>query len=109
MAGHIRRVVLGAPDASISQRTRLFTGALRDLLNVIDPMCMWAGCEIPGHRCQADHTIPWHAGGLTTIGNGKPMCGKYNRLKEHGHRTWRDPQGRWHINRPNGTEIQPAA
>jgi hypothetical protein len=30
-------------------------------------------------------------------------------LKEHGYQTWRDPNGQWHIQRPNGTQIQPAA
>jgi hypothetical protein len=109
MAGHIRRVVLGAKDASISQRTRFFTGALRELLNTIDPACVWAGCDIPAHLCQADHTLAWHDGGLTRLSNGKPLCQKHNRHKEHGYHTWRDNQGHWHIQRPNGTTITPAA
>jgi Domain of unknown function (DUF222) len=107
--GHIRRVVYTTPEASVSQKGRFFTGALRQLLNVIDPSCQWAGCNIPAHHCQADHTIAWHAGGETRVSNGKPLCQKHNRLKEHGYRTWRDPNGQWHIQRPNGTHIQPAA
>jgi Domain of unknown function (DUF222) len=107
--GHMRRVVYTTPEASISQKGRFFTGGLRQLLNVIDPSCQWAGCNIPAHHCQADHTVPWHAGGQTRVSNGKPLCQKHNRLKEHGYRTWRDPNGQWHIQRPDGTHIQPAA
>jgi Domain of unknown function (DUF222) len=107
--GHIRRIVYTTPEASISQKGRFFTGGLRQLLNVIDPSCQWAGCNIAAHHCQADHTVPWHAGGETRVSNGKPLCQKHNRLKEHGYRTWRDPNGQWHIQRPDGTTIQPAA
>ena len=45
----------------------------------------------------------------TSVGNGKIMCGKHNRLKETGYRTWKDPTGHWHTYRPDGTEIIPAA
>jgi Domain of unknown function (DUF222) len=107
--GHMRRVVYTTPEAAVSQKGRFFTGALRQLLNVIDPSCAWTGCNVPAHYCQGDHTIPWRHGGQTRVGNGKPLCQKHNRLKEHGYQTWRDPNGQWHIQRPNGTEIQPAA
>jgi hypothetical protein len=107
--GHMRRIVYTTPEASISQKGRFFTGALRQLLNVIDPSCAWTGCNVPAHYCQGDHTVPWRHGGETRVGNGKPLCQKHNRLKEHGYQTWRDPNGQWHIQRPNGTQIQPAA
>jgi hypothetical protein len=107
--GHMRRVVYTTPEASISQKGRFFTGGLRQLLNVIDPSCAWTGCNVPAHYCQGDHTVPWRLGGETRVGNGKPLCQKHNRLKEHGYQTWRDPNGQWHIQRPNGTQIQPAA
>jgi Domain of unknown function (DUF222) len=107
--GHVRRVVYTTPEASISQKGRFFTGGLRQLLNVIDPSCAWAGCDIPAQHCQGDHTIPWREGGETRVSNGKPLCQKHNRLKEHGYRTWRDHDGQWHVQRPDGTRIQPAA
>jgi Domain of unknown function (DUF222) len=107
--GHVRRVVYTTPEASVSQKGRFFTRGLRQLLNVIDPSCAWTGCNIPAHYCQGDHTIPWRLGGETRVSNGKPLCQKHNRLKEHGYRTWRDPNGQWHVQRPNGTQIQPAA
>ena len=33
---------------------------------------------------------------------------RHNRFKNHGYRTWRDPHGRWHLYRPDDTEITPA-
>ena len=31
----------------------------------------------------------------------------HSRRKEHGYVVWRDPAGRWHTYRPDGTEILP--
>ena len=70
MAGHIRRVVIGATQASIT---------------------------------------PWRHTQNTSANNGAPLCGKHNRHKERGYRTWKDPEGNWHIQRPDGTTITPAA
>lgn len=107
--GHIRRVVIGVTEASMSQKARVFTGPLRKLLGTLDPVCIWPGCELPQHLCQADHTVSWRETQDTSVGNGKIMCGKHNRLKETGYRTWKDPTGHWHTYRPDGTEIIPAA
>ncbi len=109
MAGHIRRVVLGASEASISQKTRLFTGPLRRMIQTLDTTCVWAGCDIPSNRCQADHVTPWRTSQDTSAGNGAPLCGRHNRYKENGYHTSRDTNGNWHIQRPNGTTITPTA
>ena len=109
MAGHIRRVVIGTSEASISQKTRLFTGPLRHLVQTLDTTCVWAGCDIPSDRCQADHITPWRTSQDTSASNGAPLCGKHNRYKEHGYHTHRDTNGNWHIQRPNGTTITPIA
>ena len=109
MAGHIRRVVIGAPKASVSQKARSFTGPLRRMIQTLDTTCVWAGCDIPSDRCQVDHMTPWRATQNTSAGNGAPLCGKHNRYKEHGYHTHRDTNGNWRIQRPNGTTITPAA
>jgi Domain of unknown function (DUF222) len=109
MAGHIRRVVIGATEASISQKSRTFTGPLRALVQTRDTTCIWTGCHIPSDQCQADHVTPWRHTQDTSANNGAPLCGKHNRHKERGYRTWRDTQGNWHIQRPDGTTITPAA
>jgi hypothetical protein len=109
MAGHIRRVVISATDASITQKSRAFTGPLRALVQTRDTTCVWTGCHIPSDQCQADHITPWRHTQNTTANNGAPLCGKHNRHKERGYRTWRDTQNNWHIQRPDGTTITPTA
>ena len=109
IAGHIRRVVIGAPEASITQKSRVFTGPLRALVQTLDTTCVWTGCHIPSDQCQADHVTPWRHTQNTSANNGAPLCGKHNRHKERGYRTWKDTQGHWHIQRPDGTTIHPTA
>jgi hypothetical protein len=109
MAGHVRRVVLGAKNASISQKSRTFTGPLRALIQTRDTTCIWTGCHIPSNQCQADHTTPWRHTQDTSANNGAPLCGRHNRHKERGYHTWKDPNGNWHIQRPDGTTITPTA
>jgi hypothetical protein len=66
---------------------------------------VWPGCPIATGRCQTDHVQDWQHQGTTTPGNGAPLCGRHNRYKTRGYRIWRDPQGRWHTYRPDGSEI----
>ena len=68
-----------------------------------DGRCLWPGCGL--HRCQIDHTVGWTHGGVTNPANSGPLCGRHNRFKTRGYRTWRDPTGIWHTTRPDGTEI----
>ena len=114
MIGHVRRVVIGADGVIINlgRRSRLFTGSARDaalLQAVLDRgrRCLWPGCR---HRhCQIDHRHEWHHHGHTNLDNAGPLCGRHNRHKTRGYRTWRDPDGTWHIQRPDGTTIPDAA
>jgi Domain of unknown function (DUF222) len=109
MAGHIRRVVIRAGEASISQKSRTFAGPLRALIQTLDKSCVWVGCQVPSDRCQVDHVTPWRDTHDTSASNGAPLCGKHNRHKERGYRTWKDSEGHWHIQRPDGSTIEPAA
>ncbi len=45
-------------------------------------------------------------GGTTNPHNAGPACGKHNRHTQAGYTVWRDPTGRWHTHRPDGTEIE---
>jgi hypothetical protein len=107
LTGHVRRVVFDAAGVVIDpgRRSRLFTGGARDAVVLGDRWCMWPGCDLRSGRCQTDHTTPWAANGPTRPDNGGPACARHNRWKQHGYRTWRDPTGQWHTNRPDGTEI----
>jgi hypothetical protein len=110
LLGHVRRVVFGTAEASVSRRARLFTGPLRKLLDVRDGSCTWAGCDRPPRQCQGGHLEPFRDDGETTAANGGLECGPHNRFKDrHRYKTWRDPNGTWHTYRPDGTELHPAA
>ncbi|HAP74586.1 MAG TPA: hypothetical protein DCR14_00705 [Acidimicrobiaceae bacterium] len=109
--GYIRRVVVSTSGVvlNLGRRRRLFTGAARDAVMLHSPRCIWPGCTTSAGHCNADHTHPWQFGGITDPTNGAPMCPRHDRLKNHGFRVHRDPNGHWHTYRPDGTEIGTAA
>lgn len=105
--GKIRTAVFDADGnlVDFGRRKRLFDGVVAQLLKLIAPRCIWPGCHRPASVCEIDHIHEHHAGGHTKPANASLLCGYHNRLKHHGYRVWRDPQRRWHIYRPDGTEI----
>jgi hypothetical protein len=112
LTGHVRRVVFDAAGVVIDlgRRSRLFTGSSRDAVMLGDRWCLWPGCDQRSGRCQADHTQPWTGNGPTSPGNGGPACARHNRWKQQrGFLIQRDPTGRWHTYRPDGSEIGPLA
>jgi hypothetical protein len=111
--GQVRRVVIDGDGRIINlgHRCRIFTGGARHAARLQaaldgDGRCLWPGCGL--HRCQIDHTVDWTSGGVTNPANSGPLCGRHNRFKNRGYRTWRDPAGIWHTTRPDGTEITAA-
>ena len=106
LVSKVRRVVVDAAGTVIDLGTaRNFTGSARKAVQLHSTHCVWRGCHVPVDRCQTDHTLAHGRGGRTNPGNGAPLCGRHNRLKETGYRLWRDPTGQWHTYRPDGTEI----
>ncbi len=105
--GHVRRIVMDSAGVvvDVGRKQRLFTGALRDAVMLISHRCIWPGCYRPASQCEADHALPYSNAGPTAAHNGNPACAHHNRWKTRGYRTCRDPQGRWHHYRPDGTEI----
>ncbi len=115
LVGHVRRVVVDAQSnvIDLGRRRRLFTGSARDAallqraLDVRDGVrCGWGGC-CRRRGLQVDHVDPAARGGPTDIVNSLPLCGFHNRLKEHGWRPVRGPDGRWTVLRPDGSEMIP--
>ncbi len=109
LIGHVRRVVTGA-DAVVldmGRKARCFAGARQGAVRLSHPMCTWTGCQVPASECQSDHLDGFGgpSEGRTDPGNGAPVCGRHNRLKEQGYAVVRDRHGRWHVFRPDGTEI----
>jgi hypothetical protein len=107
--GHVRRVVLDSAGVVIDfgRKRRLFDGNVREAIRIADRFCFFPGCRCRSGRCQVDHSTPWSADGTTSTINGGPGCGSHNRHRNRRYRTWRDPDGRWHVYRPNGSEIAP--
>ena len=65
--------------------------SLRHLIKIRSPRCGEPGCRTPAHRCDDDHTIPYHLGGKTCECNLHPLC-------RHSHRTKQAPG--WHVSQP---------
>lgn len=66
----------------------------------------------PGKRVSSNaDTAPgadphWHADhGETSLDNSALLCERHHTQVHHGFRIERDPDGRWHTYRPDGTEI----
>jgi hypothetical protein len=87
----LERVVFDAQSRPIDvgAAQRLFTGATRRAIEVRDRQCFHPTCEVPSAECQADHVVPWAAGGPTTVDNGRMACGFHNRNR-HRHEGRRD-------------------
>jgi hypothetical protein len=107
LIGHTRRVVFDSQSCTINLGVarRLFRGTSRLAVWLQGTRCLWPGCGLP--HCQIDHTQPWSVDGPTDQENAGPVCGRHNRWKTRGYHTWRDTCGRWHVYRPDGSEITP--
>jgi hypothetical protein len=91
-AGRSRRIT------DLGERTRFFTGPLREAILLRDRRCQHPGCRVPAQHCQVDHIIPRSKGGLTVQSNGQAGCDHHNRHKSdtlptdyHGYATGWDP------------------
>ncbi len=65
----------------VSATARFFTGATRRAIELRDRACTHPFCDVTAPACQADHIIPYSAGGPTTQENGRLRCGFHNRLR----------------------------
>ena len=108
--GRIRSIVVdGAGIIVAAGRTRrLFTGAVREALQAIDPTCGWLGCNLRAQIAAIDHLTPASRGGPTDPTNAKVMCGKHNIFKHTAdYHVQRQPDGTILITRPDGTHLRP--
>jgi hypothetical protein len=110
LAGHLRRVVLGADNVPINmgRKVRVFTGAAREAALLLAVRCDHLGCGLTADVCQVDHSTEWHENGRTDQDNAGVDCGAHNRLKHRRRwRTRRDIHGRMHTFRADGTIMLP--
>jgi hypothetical protein len=100
-AGDLLPAVLGGPSVvlDVARPVRLFTGLLRQALNVRDGGCCFPGCDTPPAGCDGHHVQPWWSGGETKLGNGVLLCPHHHRLVEPDPTT--PPDSRWTIRLDN--------
>ncbi|WP_138735641.1 HNH endonuclease signature motif containing protein [Modestobacter excelsi] len=105
--GAISRIVMG-PDGvplDLGRDHRVVTPGLRKAVEQRDGRCVFTGCDAPTYWCDVHHLIHWIFGGETTLENSGLLCERHHTKVHHGFRIERDPGGRWHTYRPDGTEI----
>ena len=87
---------------------RLYTGPVRQVLQALEPRCIWLGCMIRAAISQIDHLKNYSDGGLTDAATAGVMCMHHNLFKyQHRYHARRDEAGHWTITRPDGTPLQP--
>ncbi|MFM8268029.1 MAG: hypothetical protein ACKOA2_08415 [Ilumatobacteraceae bacterium] len=108
LVGRVRRVVVDTAGVVIDlgRSSRLFRNGARDAVMLGDLRCLWPGCDMRTGRCHSDHSVEWADGGTTSSGNGGRACSHHNLFKSaNSYVTRRDDEGRWHVYRPDGTEV----
>jgi hypothetical protein len=108
LIAQVRRIVVNSAGIVVNagMKRRLFDGALADVLKAIEPRCSWLGCMIRAAIAQIDHLTDYTAGGPTDAANAAVMCKTHNRFKYRSrYQPRRQPDGTWHIHRPDGTVI----
>jgi hypothetical protein len=79
---HLERVLFSpSRRVEVGEKARLFTGATRRGIELRDRECTHPYCDVEASKCDADHIIPWTAGGLTIQENGRMLCGFHNRQR----------------------------
>src|SRR3954470_17396587 len=105
--GTLTRIVLGPDGLPLDHgRTkRLVSPQLRRAVELRDRQCVFTGCQAPTHWCDVHHLLEWINGGQTCLENSALLCERHHTKVHHGFHIQRDPDGRWHTYRPDGTEI----
>ncbi|GAB3316473.1 HNH endonuclease signature motif containing protein [Geodermatophilus aquaeductus] len=105
--GAVSRVVFG-PDGvplDLGREHRLADRHLRRAVELRDGGCVFAGCAAPTWWADVHHLVHWIDDGETSLENSALLCERHHTKVHHGFRVERQPDGRWHTWRPDGTEI----
>jgi hypothetical protein len=106
--GNISRVIIGpeGQPLDMGRDKRLFPPHIRKAVEIRDQHCVFAGCFAPTYWCDVHHVLEWVLDdGPTCVDNGALLCERHHTKVHHGFRIERQPDGRWHTFRPDGTEI----
>ena len=105
--GNVTRIVIGpeGQPMDVGRKHRVAPPHLRRAVEVRDHHCVFAGCDAPHYWCDVHHLLHWCDDGETSLENSGLLCERHHTKVHHGFRIHRDPDGRWHTYRPDGTEI----
>src|SRR3954454_14421853 len=105
--GTLTRVIIvpeGQP-LDLGRSKRVVPPHLRRAVELRDRRCVFAGCKAPSYWCDVHHLLHWVDDGETSLENSGLLCERHHTKVHHGFRIQRQPDGRWHTYRPDGTEI----
>jgi hypothetical protein len=103
----VTRIVLD-PDGQpldVGRTHRVVPPHLRKAVEARDRHCVFTGCAAPSHWCDVHHLLAWALGGETSLRNSALLCERHHTQVHAGFRIHRQPDGRWHTYRPDGTQI----
>ena len=103
-------IARGACDHRYAEAGYQPSRKLRHLITTRSTRCTAPGCGRPAARCDLDHTLAWHAGGITCECDLAPLCRHHHRCKqaegwrltqpEPGVLVWHTPGGRTYTTTP---------
>jgi hypothetical protein len=76
----------GRHTLGVGRAHRLATPALRTALALRDQGCVFPGCDVAAHLCDAHHVQPWWNGGTTDLDNLALLCPHHHGLLEPNRR-----------------------
>jgi hypothetical protein len=89
----------------VGRTVRHANRAQRRALRAMYRTCAFDGCEVPFHRCEIHHIIPWERGGPTDLDNLIPLCSRHHHLvHELGWKLRLEADRTLIITQPDGTE-----
>jgi hypothetical protein len=110
LIGRVRTIVVDGAGVVVAagRKRKLFTGALREVIQAVDPVCGWLGCNLRAQIAAIDHLQPRSRGGPTDAANAKVLCDRHNIFKHTAdYRIERLHDGTITITRPDGTPLRP--
>lgn len=81
MQGYVRRIVVDDDGVvlDMGRTRRLFTGAARTAVTLMESHCGHLGCTVSSRHAQIDHMDEWvRDHGRTDVENGRPRCNGHN-------------------------------
>ena len=90
----------------VGRTVRHANRAQRRALRAMYRTCAFDGCEVPFHRCEIHHIVPWERGGPTDLDNLIPLCSRHHHLVHD--LAWKlrlEPDRTLVITQPDGTEF----